>query len=50
LAVEDFVAKKAGRGISPELVQRIAGRVLVRDVAADHPISEADLNAESSPI
>lgn len=49
LVAEDFVLKKAGPGMSPEAVERIAGRVLVRDVAADHPISEADLKVEGSP-
>lgn len=42
----DLVAKKAGPGMSPDLEGRMVGRVLRRALAADHPISETDLQEE----
>jgi sialic acid synthase SpsE len=43
LKSDDLVLKKAGPGLLPSRLEQLTGKRLARDVAADAPLQEADL-------
>lgn len=49
LSRSDLTIKRPGTGLPPEMLDRLSGRRLARDVAADTPLTFADLESPPEP-